>query len=109
MVADIIDKGAFGQVVKGVDLREKGREVALKLSRNKDFDVANAKDELRILQRLNHKDKGDEYRIVRILDNFHFRRHAVLVFELLGQNLFKYMRQPNFFGITSDQLKYITL
>ena len=48
-MADIIDKGAFGQVVKGIDLKERGREVALKLSRNKDFDVANAKDELRVL------------------------------------------------------------
>lgn len=42
LVSEIVDKGAFGQVVKCVDLKEQGKEVALKISRNKQFDVDNS-------------------------------------------------------------------
>lgn len=42
LVSAIVDKGAFGQVVKCIDLKEGGRDVALKISRNKKFDVENA-------------------------------------------------------------------
>ena len=35
IVDKIIDQGAFGQVVKCIDMREGGRDVALKLSKNK--------------------------------------------------------------------------
>jgi len=52
-VIDIIDKGAFGSVVKAHDMKERGREVAIKLSRNKKFDVENSSVEIRILKKIN--------------------------------------------------------
>ena len=42
LVNEIVDKGAFGQVVKCFDLKEGGKEVAIKISRNKQFDFDNA-------------------------------------------------------------------
>lgn len=48
-VLEIIDKGSFGQVVKAIDYKNKGREVALKISRNKKHDFTNAKMEIKIL------------------------------------------------------------
>lgn len=48
----IVDKGAFGQVVKCLDLKENGKYVALKISRNKKDDVDNAVVEYEILQTL---------------------------------------------------------
>jgi hypothetical protein len=48
----IVDKGAFGQVVKCIDLKENGKEVALKISRNKKFDLDNAQVEYKILNSL---------------------------------------------------------
>lgn len=48
-MADIVDKGAFGQVVKCFDIKDGGREVAVKISRNKKFDVDNASVEYKIL------------------------------------------------------------
>lgn len=42
VVTGIVDKGAFGQVVRCVDHKEGLREVALKISRNKKFDLENA-------------------------------------------------------------------
>ena len=49
LVADIVDKGAFGQVVKCFDIKDGGKEVAIKISRNKKFDFDNASVEYRIL------------------------------------------------------------
>jgi dual specificity tyrosine-phosphorylation-regulated kinase 2/3/4 len=49
LVADIVDKGAFGQVVKCFDIKDGGKEVAVKISRNKKFDVDNASVEYKIL------------------------------------------------------------
>ena len=92
-MTEIVDKGAFGQVVKCFDMREGGKEVAVKISRNKKFDVDNAQVEVKILEALKSKDPQDRFGCVKILDNFHFRRHMVLVFEFLGTNLYRYMRR----------------
>ncbi len=55
-VMDIVDKGAFGQVVKAIDLKTCGKEVAIKISRNKKFDLDNSKVETKILERLKSQD-----------------------------------------------------
>jgi len=92
LVSEVVDKGAFGQVVKCVDMKEAGKEVALKISRNKKFDVDNAHVEYKILQTLKQHDPTDKHGIVRIIESFPFRKHVVLVFELLGTNLYKHMK-----------------
>lgn len=89
-MAEIVDKGAFGQVVKAIDMKEGGREVAVKISRNKQFDFDNGLVEYRILSTIKENDPTDSSGIVRVLDCFPFRKHMVLVFELLGENLFKH-------------------
>lgn len=88
-------------------MKEGGREVAVKVSRNKKFDVDNAQVEVRILERLKSKDPTDKYGIVRIMDKFQFRKHMVLVFELLDINLYKYMRSDSFNGMKKELLKDI--
>ena len=80
--------------MKSIDLKEGGREVALKISRNKKFDTDNANVEFKLIQMLNEKDPDDKKGVVRVLDSFSFRRHVVIVFELLGQNIYKHMYQP---------------
>lgn len=84
IVNDIVDKGAFGQVVRCHDIKEGGRDVALKISRNKKFDTDNALVEHKLLLQLNEKDPANSKGVVRVLDCFPFRKHMVLVFELLG-------------------------
>lgn len=83
--------------------------MAVKISRNKKFDVDNAMVEVRILETLKSKDIGDKYGIVKILDNFNFRRHMVLVFELLGTNLYRYVRKEGFKGLKSDHIRPLAL
>ena len=84
LVAEIVDKGAFGQVVKCFDIKDQGKEVAIKVSRNKKFDFDNGQVEYRILTTIKQHDQGDQAGIVRVTDSFPFRKHMVLVFEFLG-------------------------
>ena len=68
--------------------------MALKLSKNKKFDVDNAAIEVKILNKLelgNSVDNEGHDQIVRLIDNFKFRQHVVIVFECLSHNLYKYM------------------
>ncbi len=52
-IVKIIDKGAFGQVVKCIDYKDPNRKVvAAKLCKNKKFDVDNANVEINILKKL---------------------------------------------------------
>jgi dual specificity tyrosine-phosphorylation-regulated kinase 2/3/4 len=81
----------------------------LKISRNKKFDVDNASVEFKILKALKDKDPTDRHGIVRILDSFPFRKHVVLVFELLGVNLYKHMKSEAFSSFTREQLRSLSV
>lgn len=105
LIEKIVDKGAFGQVARAVDMKEGGRFVAIKISRNKKFDFDNAHVEYKILSTMKQKDPTDSSGIVRVLDCFPFRRHMVLVFEFLGDNLYRHMRNPSFTAFPMPKLK----
>jgi dual specificity tyrosine-phosphorylation-regulated kinase 2/3/4 len=105
-VLDIIDKGSFGQVVRAIDYKLK-REVAVKLSRNKKPDFQNAKVEVKILQMLRKNDPHNKHCTVVLYDSFPFRKHMVLVFEVLGDNLYKHIKETNFKRMDMDMVKLI--
>ena len=90
-------------------MKEGGCEVALKISRNKKFDVDNASVEIKILQALKKNDPTDKHGVVKIIDSFPFRKHYVLVFELLDVNLYRYITEtPNFKGIPNSLMRKLT-
>jgi len=105
MVADILDRGAYGQVVKGIDVKMGGLEVAIKLSRVSRMDIDNSKKEASILYRLKEKDTSDRFGVVKILDAFLFRKHVVIVTELLHSNLYKVLHEDGFKGLRKEDLK----
>jgi len=108
LIEKIIDAGAFGQVMRCIDMKERGRSVAVKISKNKKQDIDNASCEAKLLTRINSKDP-DKYGIVRMFDSFHFRRHYIIVFELLDMNLYRYIKQPTFRGMNRDLLRQIAI
>ncbi len=59
----MLDSGAFGQVVKCIDMREGGNSVAVKISRNTNQEMLNAQVEVRILKQILGKN-GDKHGIV---------------------------------------------
>ena len=78
--------------------------MAVKISKSKKQDTDNAQVEAKLLQRINGKDP-DKYGIVKMHDSFYFRRHYIIVFELLDINLYKYIKMPGFRGMNRDLLR----
>ncbi|KAK3799321.1 hypothetical protein RRG08_048828 [Elysia crispata] len=83
-----LGKGTFGQVIKAFDHKER-IFVALKLVRNERVYLKQAREELRVLQVLRKQDPNGFYNVVLIKEFFMFRNHMVIVFELLGMNLYQ--------------------
>ena len=57
-----------------------------------------AKEEIRILRMLNKQDTADKANIVVMLNNFMFRNHVCIVFEMLGLNLYELILRNKFRG-----------
>lgn len=102
----VLDSGAFGQVVKCIDMREGGNPVAVKISRNINQEMLNAQVEVRILKQILGKN-GDKHGIVQMIDNFSFRSFYIIVFELLQTNLYRHMKAPDFKGMLREDLRGI--
>jgi dual specificity tyrosine-phosphorylation-regulated kinase 2/3/4 len=90
-----IGKGSFGQVFKCYDHKNK-EYVALKILRNKKRLYKQGLIEASILEKLKKADPEDKKNIVRIFENFVFRKHLVLSFEMLSMNLYEFIKLNNF-------------
>lgn len=65
--------------------------------------MTNSAVEAKLLKTIADNDP-EEWGLVRMFDSFRFRSHYVIVFELLGPNLFNWSRGRK---IQSDKLKTI--
>lgn len=106
-VLDLLGKGTFGQVVKCLDL-EKNEFVAIKIVKNLPAFHSQGLVEVKLLQTLNSKYDSDIYPMVRMLDNFIFRNHLCLVFELLNVSLYELIRQNQFRGLSVQLVSIFT-
>ena len=100
-VLDILGKGSFGQVFKVFDHKRK-EVVALKIIRNEPKFCTQAKVEIKILEHALMKDPWGKTNIIHLKHAFFFRGHPCLVFELLHQNLYEFLREFNFTGISME-------
>lgn len=58
-----------------------------------------------ILQSLKERDPDDKRNVVRIVDSFTFRKHLILVFELLSINLYDFLKRNNFGGVSESLVR----
>ncbi|CBH17231.1 dual-specificity protein kinase, putative [Trypanosoma brucei gambiense DAL972] len=105
-VLSTLGSGSFGQVVKAVD-HCKNCTVALKIIRNRKRFTAQAKIEVQILSHLKKGDPSGIYGIVQMIDNFTFRSHVCITYELLGCNLYTYLKQRRFKPLPLDIVRKI--
>jgi hypothetical protein len=105
-VLGMLGRGSFGQVAKCYDYR-KGCLCAIKVIRNKTRFHAQALIEVKILERLRGKDGEDDANVVHMREAFYFRGHLCISFELLSINLYDFIKNNNFAGLSAGLIRRI--
>ncbi|XP_054169030.1 dual specificity tyrosine-phosphorylation-regulated kinase 2-like [Oppia nitens] len=95
----IIGKGSFGQVIKAYDHKLQ-LYVALKMVRNEKRFHRQAQEEIRILDHMRKQDKDNSMNIIHMFENFTFRNHMCITFELLSVNLYELIKKNKFQGFS---------
>ncbi|KAL8844981.1 MAG: hypothetical protein Q9176_000653 [Flavoplaca citrina] len=98
-IVDILGKGSFGQVVRCIDHRTGGL-VAIKIIRNKKRFHQQALVEVDILQKLRDWDPRKKHSMVQFTQSFYFRGHLCISTELLGMNLYEFIKCHEFRGFS---------
>ncbi|VDO98191.1 unnamed protein product [Soboliphyme baturini] len=93
-VLEFLGKGTFGQVAK---CWKKGTKeiVAIKILKKHPSYARQGQIEVSILQRLS-KENAEEFNFVRAFECFQHKNHTCLVFEMLEQNLYDFLKQNKF-------------
>ncbi|CAG7724883.1 unnamed protein product, partial [Allacma fusca] len=105
-ILEVIGKGSFGQVVRGLD-HKTSSQVAIKIIRNKKRFHAQALVEVKILEHLRKRDV--ENSIIRMFTSFYFRNHLCIVFELMSLNLYELIRRNHYQGFSFSLIKKFTV
>ena len=98
-ILGVLGKGSFGQVLKCFDHKTKELR-AVKIIRNKKRFHQQALIEVKILEHLNARDAANSRNVVKMQEHFYFRNHLCLVFELMSVNLYEFIKNNNFRGIS---------
>ncbi|KAI9792681.1 MAG: hypothetical protein M1816_001780 [Peltula sp. TS41687] len=106
-IIDILGKGSFGQVVRCVDHRSGGL-VAVKIIRNKKRFHQQALVEVNILRKLREWDPEDKHSMVNFTQSFYFRGHLCISTELLGMNLYEFIKLHDFRGFSLKLIRRFT-
>ena len=122
-VVDLLGKGSFGQVVRCVD-HKTGILVAVKIIRNKKRFHQQALVEVNILQRLkvwvssnssnkvadtdSIQDPHKKHSVVNFDQSFYFRGHLCISTDLLGMNLYEFIKAHDFRGFSLKLIRRFT-
>uniref|UniRef100_A0A8C1HKV9 non-specific serine/threonine protein kinase n=1 Tax=Cyprinus carpio carpio TaxID=630221 RepID=A0A8C1HKV9_CYPCA len=93
-VLEFLGRGTFGQVVKCWK-RGTNEIVAVKILKNHPSYARQGQIEVGILARLSGEN-AEEHSLVRAFECFQHRSHTCLVFEMLEQNLYDFLKQNKF-------------
>ncbi len=99
-----LGKGSFGIVLRVFDHKTK-EFVALKILKNKKRLYKQGLVEAKLIENLNKSDPEDKKNIIRKLDQFVFRKHLMIAFEMLSINLYEFIKMNNFQGFSLNLIK----
>ncbi|KAI9697817.1 MAG: hypothetical protein M1836_004493 [Candelina mexicana] len=106
-IVDILGKGSFGQVVRCVD-HKTGVLMAIKIIRNKKRFHQQALVEVNILQQLREWDPLNKHSMINFTQSFYFRGHLCISTELLGMNLYEFIKANDFRGFSLKLIRRFT-
>jgi dual specificity tyrosine-phosphorylation-regulated kinase 2/3/4 len=106
-VVDVLGKGSFGQVVRCID-HKTGVLVAVKIIRNKKRFHQQALVEVNILQKLREWDPDNKHSMINFTQSFYFRGHLCISTELLGMNLYEFIKAYEFKGFPLPLIRRFT-
>merc|ERR1719446_174384 len=98
-VMNPLGKGSFGQVVR-VHCLKTNTYSALKMVQNKKRFHHQALVEVKIPEHIRERDLESTSNVVHMLDYFYFRNHLCITFELLSINLYEFIKNNNFQGVS---------
>ncbi|VDK41878.1 unnamed protein product [Anisakis simplex] len=104
-VLEFLGKGTFGQVVKAW---KKGTNeiVAIKILKKHPSYARQGQIEVSILSRLSNEN-AEEFNFVRAFECFQHKHHTCLVFEMLEQNLYDFLKQNKFTPLPLSNIRPI--
>ncbi|ORX60813.1 kinase-like protein [Piromyces finnis] len=95
VIKELLGQGTFGKVVRAYDKNTKS-ECAIKIIRaiKKYRDASQI--EIRVLNTIKNRDPGNIKNCIHLVDCFDYRRHICMVFDLLDQSAFDYLKENGF-------------
>jgi len=95
IIKELLGQGTFGKVVRAYD-KETKSDCAIKIIRaiKKYRDASQI--EIRVLKTIKDRDPGNLRNCIHLIDCFDYRRHICMVFELLDQSIFDFLKENNF-------------
>ncbi|KAH7491721.1 hypothetical protein KRP22_002812 [Phytophthora ramorum] len=107
-VLSALGHGSFGQVVCCLDHRTR-KQVAIKIIRNRRKYRDQALVEVQLLAQLQRAAAacGENPHVVRMEEYFLFRNHVCIAFEVLGTNLYDFLKARYFHGLPMDSVRTV--
>lgn len=100
----LLGQGTFGKVVECLD-RETQRLCAIKIIRAVQKYRDASKIEIRVLDTLKRHDPRNSNKCLHLNDCFDFRNHVCMVFDLLGQSIYDWLKDNSFCPFPPNQIQ----
>ncbi|KAJ3043021.1 Dual specificity protein kinase clk3 [Rhizophlyctis rosea] len=100
----LLGQGTFGKVVEAFDRHTRER-VAIKIIRAIQKYRDASKIEIKVLNALKARDPQNTKRCIHLSECFDYRNHICMVFELLSQSVFDFLKENSFMPFPTWQIR----